>query len=905
MTNTGRTSPDGAGDPTEQPQHDAQEPEATGMDETPASEHDAAGGHAPNAEQAPGDGAVSDVTADSGAQEPPPALVDPERWLSPAAALEEDSWPIYLPAAPGSARGRQLALEQARRASRRRRRYTFYLRRSSRAREAAKSASVARAAWATAAIMLVLIAALLSTAVAAAASYYNAEVPLLRGLPRQILNKDSVRIYDDKGTLLYQINTDGSQHSISLAQVPIDVVNATTAIEDHDFWINQGIDFTSIVRALTADLQTHSIQQGGSTITQQLIKQQVLGSEVDFTRKLNEAILAVGMTESGPSGDGGYSKRQILEMYLNSIPYSPTAYGIEAAAQEYFGYKADPATGRTAAQQLDLAQASMLAGIPQNPNLNDPLLHPQHAHDRQKQVLDAMVQYGYITPAQESAALAESSKPNFFHPITSEQNLAPHFVYYVRSLLEQMITTGQLHNLARSGLNVYTTLDMDLQNHAQQAMKDHLYGNDQTGYCCDLIRNANVTNSAEILVEQKTGAIKVYLGSIDYYSTKIDGKFDVVSQGYRGPGSSFKPFVYATAFEKGWFPAYTLLDQPTAFYDAGSGTQYKPLDFDATHVAGRVTLRTAIDWSLNIPAVKVMQFAGIDAVKQQVERMGITTTEGTWGLSSVLGAIQVTPFEMAQAYSVFANYGQYIPLHAIDRITDSSGNVLYTYVPPRPVQVMDPRIAFLITSILSDNASRAGDFGACSPLYLAPYFGTTHPHYGPSETSARGTGECGSIFAHGGFSPNAWPTAAKTGTGQDFKDDWTVGYTMDYTAAVWVGNNNNTPMVDIDGVTGAAPIWYQSMLYAEASTGKAKTPFPVPAGVHKANYCSQGVCTTDWFLDGPPPPPNLGEANSPFPCVTLLPQGGWDNSSTCQVALETKPGQNIGAPKNNQYAGIP
>jgi membrane peptidoglycan carboxypeptidase len=841
----------------------------------------------------------------------PVTPVDRERWLSLPGGLDGlddliggEGWAGRAPVVRlPQARSRLVA--ETRRANRRRRRYSFFVRRSSRARQAARSATIARAAWATALVMLLTIVAVVSTAVGAAASYYHSEQALLRGLPNQILSQDSLRIYDSKGVLLYEVRDYGAQRSISLAQVPVSVVNATVAIEDHDFWVNQGVDFTSILRALSADLKSGQITQGGSTITQQLIKQQVLKNpKTTFTRKLEEAILAFGMTTEGTSGYSGFSKRQILEMYLNSIGYSPTAYGIEAAAQEYFGYTADPATGMTAAQHLDLAQASMLAGIPQNPNANDPLAHFAQARDRQKQVLQAMVDYGYIPTDQANAAYREASQPNFFHPTTSDSNLAPHFVAYVRSLLEAMINTGQLGGLSRSGLNVYTTLDLDLQNHAQQAMREHLYGDDPTGYCCALIRNSNVTNAAEIMADQHTGAIKVYLGSIDYYSSRIDGKYDVVSGNGRPPGSSFKPYVYATAFEKGWFPAITVNDVPSTFWDTGSGNVYRPLDFTSDEARGRVTLRTAIDWSLNIPAVKVMQFAGVDDVKAQAERMGITSAKGTWGLSSVLGALSVNPYEMAQAYTVFANYGQYIPLHAIDRITDSAGNVLFNYIVPRPVQVLDPRIAFQITSILTDNASREGDFGGCSPLYLAPYFGTSHPHY--QAHAAYGTAECSYMQSHNFLSPNAWPVAAKTGTGQDFKDDWTMGYTMDYTTAVWVGNNNDTPMSKIDGVTGAAPIWYQSMIYAEASTSKVRTPFPVPAGVSQQRYCSQGVCTTDWFLNGALPPQNLGEHGDGIPCVTLLPQGGWDYSSGgCDVALIPGRHQNIGAPKTVQYVGAP
>jgi len=835
----------------------------------------------PSASEPLGDGATQPWYPDEADTELLPPIFD------------TDDWPeVSSPSRPLIARHQDLPLR--RHWSRRRRRYTTFVKRTSRARQAAKSATIARAAWASTIILLASIVSVLTASVGAAAAYYQSESSQILGLQRTIAAKDSVRIYDDKGILLYQFNQNGAQHSISLAQMPVALVNATVAIEDKDFWTNQGVDFFSIVRAAQEDLQNQTIQQGGSTITQQLIKGQLLGGNVQFTRKLNEAILAVGMTTQGV-----YSKRQILEMYLNSIPYSPTAYGVDAAAQEYFGYTDDPATGMTAAQHLDLAQAAMLAGVPQNPNVNDPLLNPTRARARMVAVLNAMTTNGYITRAQAEQAYEESNKPNFFHPVRTEQNKAPHFVYYVLQQLAQMIDTGQLHNLSRSGLNVYTTLDLDMQNHAQQAMFDHLYGDDQTGYCCGLIRNSNLTNAAEIIADHHTGAIKVYLGSVDYYSTKIDGKFDVVSQGYRGPGSSFKPFVYATAFEKGWFPALTIGDIPTQFWDEGEGKAYKPLDFDLNHMNGEVTLRTALDWSLNVPAVKVMQYAGVDNVRRQVQRMGITTWKqgDTWGLSSALGSLDVTPFEMAQAYTVFANYGLFIPLRGIDRITDSAGNELFTYHVPTPVQVMDPRVAFLMTSILTDNASRAGDFGACNPLYLAQYHGAGQYHFGTGgDQAAAATPTCASMYANHFLSGNAWPTAGKTGTGQDFTDDWTMGYTMDYTAAVWAGNNNHTSMVNIDGVTGAAPIFYESMLYAEESQNLPKRPFPVPAGVHQAHYCSNGVCTTDWFLDGPTPRNELGENGASIPCVQVLATGGWAYGPPCQIGMESKTAKNNGAP---------
>ena len=746
------------------------------------------------------------------------------------------------------------------RTRRRRRRFVHYVMRSSRARQAERTRSIARATWAATIITALLIMTVVTSSVSAAASYYQSEAGLLGSLNRKIAAQDSVRIYDDRGILLYQFNDDGAQHSIPLAHIPVVVINATVATEDKDFWINQGVDFQAIARAAYTDLALGHLQEGGSTITQQLIKQNALNSDPTFTRKIKEAILALGLTEQGV-----FTKREILEMYLNSIPYGPTSYGIDAAATTYFGYTDDAATGETAAQHLDLAQASLLAGLPQSPSYNDPLSGPagfQHARERQQIVLRNMVAQGYITQAQADAAWREAGQKNFLHPQVDQPNLAPHFVYYVRDLLDQLVSTGQLHGISRSGLNIYTTLDLNLQDHVQQYMLDHLCGtdlNDYPGSPNRYIRDDNVTNSAAVMVDHHDGAIKVLLGSIDYSGTKtchpIDGKFDVATQGYRGPGSSFKPLAYSTAFEMGWFPAFTIANEPTVFWDAGAGVPYKPLNADNHHLTPNMTLRNALQLSQNIPAVKVMEYAGIANVEANVERMGIRDTKGTWGLSSVLGTLNVHLIDLVQAYTVFANYGQFIPLHAIDTITDSSGDVLFQYHTPQPVQVLSPQVAFLITSILSDNQARAPEFGTCSVLYLDP-----------------DTGDC--YYWHGN-SPHAWPAAAKTGTGQDLTDDWAMGYTMDYTMGVWAGNNDYSNMQWVDGVTGAAPIWYHSMLYAEQNL--PKRPFPVPSGVHLATYTSNGVTTTDWFIDGPTPPPNIGNTG-PTPCIVYHdnPNDPWD-----------------------------
>lgn len=794
------------------------------------------------------------------------AAADSHSTQSPNDSLGDTGWaeaasfPIFD--APRSRLADAKVREANLRARRRRRRYAHYVVRSSRARQAARSRSLVRAAWATTIVLSLMIITIITSTVSAAAAYYQSESPLLNALNRKVAAQDSVRIYDSRGILLYQFNDYGAQHSISLAYIPVTVVNATIAIEDRDFWTNDGIDFQAIARAAFANATSGHVEEGASTITQQLIKQQVLSSDPTLDRKIKEAILALGMTSQGV-----FTKRQVLEMYLNSIPYGPTTYGIDAAATTYFGYTDDDRTGVMAAQHLDLAQASILAGIPQSPSVNNPLDVPDgfaHARVRQKVVLRDMVAQGYITQAQADAAWYEAGQKHFFHPQVEQRSLAPHFTDYIRGLLDQMVTTGQLHGISRSGLNVYTTLDLDLQNHVQQAELDHLCGydlNDYPGSPNRYIRDDNLTNAAAVIADHHTGAIRVLLGSVDYYGDKschkIDGKFDAATLGYRGPGSSFKPIVYATAFEKGWFPAFTIGNEPSVFWDAGAGTVYKPLNADNHHLSPNLTLRNALQLSQNIPAVKTMQFAGVDDVRQNAMRWGIHSwRDGSiWGLSSALGTLEVHLIDMVQVYTVFANYGQYIPLNAIDHITDSSGDLLFQYHVPQPVQVLSPQIAFLITSILSDNLARAPEFGHCSVLYLDP-----------------STDDC---YYHNGNSPNVWPAAAKTGTGQDLKDDWTMGYTMDYTMGVWAGNNNDTSMQWVDGVTGAAPIWNRSLLYAERNL--PKTPFPVPSGVHRATYTSNGVTSTDWFIDGMTPPPNIGNT-TPAPCIVYHDNGpiAWD-----------------------------
>ena len=792
------------------------------------------------------------------------------------------------------------ALADLKRLRHRRKRYTLYVLRTHRRRDQQRSKSRARAVWMTFAIIFGIIVALSATVVQSAVSFYDQQRSVLDSIQNSVIDSDSVRIYDIHNTLLYQLNDFGVKHSICYAQMPTAVQEATVAIEDKDYWHNSGVDYQRILSAALTNYQSGKTQQGASTITQQLIKNTVTGSQTTLDRKIKEAILAFGITETGQ-----YSKTQIMAMYLNTISYGPTIIGLDAAAHAYFGYNDDqnvsrdcsqtPYIGHVAAEKLTLGQASFLAGIPENPNLNNPLTPAgfQNALSRQRKVLDDMVAQKYINQADADAAWKESHSISFLNLAPQIENLAPHFVEYVKDELSQMIDSGQI-SLSRTGLSVYTTLDLSLQNRVQDEMKKHLFGQEVDEYGT-LLKNDNVSNSAAILIQQNTGDIRVLLGSYDYNATQapngkvIDGKFNVATQGYRQPGSTMKPLLYTMAFEKGWFPAQTINDAPTIFPDIGTGGVYKPLDAERGKFENVLTIREALQHSLDIPAVKALQFVGLDYYKQGLTRFGITDYQGSVGLASSLGALDIHPIDMVHAFSVLANYGRSVPLNAIDHINDAQGNTIYNYVAPKGTQVVDPRVAFLTTSIITDDKTREADFGKCSPLRV--YSGTYAQCYSGNP----------------GFDLNI---GAKTGTTDNLTNDWAMGYTTQYTGGVWVGNNNeNDGMYHISGITGAAPIWNQMMLMAhgcantassptswrggsgDATGCQAPAPFPVPQGVVRATYSSNGKTTQDWFLaENVPSTQGVGNGGATGLCIKINDStGDWNYCTGPQVAGTATP----------------
>ena len=622
-----------------------------------------------------------------------------------------------------------------------------------------------------------------------------------------ILPGDSLKMYDAHGTMIYQMLDQGLQTTVPLSQISPNLAHAEIAIEDQYFWTNPGYDITGIVRAALADLTNGRIVSGGSTITQQLIKNTVVGNRDTVMRKLQEIILAPSVTRI-------YSKQQILSMYLNTIYYGEQAYGANAAAFVYYNLKDTPT--KTAASQLDIAQSAMLAGIPSNPSAYDPYLHPKAALNRMKDVLNQMYLQGYITSLQEREAINEAEGRHFLHHGIIRNHLAPHFVNYA---LNELATTLHVKrtDLARLGLVVSTTLDLQLQNKTLKIAQRHI---------AELARAHHMSDAAAVLINYHNGAIRVLLGNIDPNNPSY-GDFDVASQGYRQPGSSFKPFIYATAFAKGLSPGMPVLDGPLTIQMCCGLPSYTPHNYDQGY-HGLLPIRNALQNSFNIPAVKVLLRVGVDNALHTAQKMGITSYVGTPNYTMVLGTLGIHLLDETAAFGVFANGGVRIPPHAIDTVMNTQGRLIYHFA-SNGLRIISKQVAYMMTNVLSDNNARTFEFGKCSALFL--YSNTSSQCYGGDPGLTR-------------------PAAVKTGTSQDFRDNWTVGYTSDYVMGVWAGNNDNSPMVNITGVDGAAPIWHDSLLLAEQ--GQPVIGFQNPGGLVKRTVSYPGITTTDYYIEGVP-----------------------------------------------------
>lgn len=659
---------------------------------------------------------------------------------------------------------------------------------------------------------------------------------------RDLMPLDNLKMYDRKGTMIGQLTDQGMHTTVAYNDVTQDLINATVAIEDKNFWTNPGVDIPRIIQAALDDIRSGRVVEGGSTISQQLIKNLVVGKETTIERKLAEAMLT-------PELNRRYTKRDIMEMYLNSIYYGEQAYGIDAAATAYFGLEDKP--GRPAARQLSLAQSAMLAGLPQYPYGYDPFQHPHAAFTRFQTVLDAMVSQGYITKVQMMDAVREAQRPHFFKR-PNLVNRAPHFFNFALSELEQEFHLKR-SQLSRSDMKVYTTLDLGLQDKIQKIAQEHI---------AELRDTHHVTNSAEVLIDYHTGAIISLLGSIDYNDKSIDGQFDVATQGYRQPGSSFKPYVYVAAFEQGASPAQAINDAPLTIKLPGENPPtFSPTNYD-NQFHGHMTLRCALQNSLNVPAVKVLQHVGIDNAMNMAHSMGITSYRGYAGYSLVLGGIGVRLIDHTSAYGTFANGGIHVPYYGIEKVVFSRTNQTVKHQRDPGTQVISPQLAYMMTSVLSDNQSRIPEFLDCNVLQL----------YSNSQTDCW-YGNRGTIR----------PAAAKTGTTNDFRDNWTVGYTTDYVMGVWAGNDDNSIMYNVSGVQGAAPIWHDSMLVAEQ--GHPIRDFVNPGGLERQTVTyADGVKTTDWFMPGTvptsvEPTPAPGNRMIPWFEVTPTPESSHGHNS--------------------------
>lgn len=656
-----------------------------------------------------------------------------------------------------------------------------------------------------------------------------AGLPSVDDLRQYASQFETTRIYDRNGNLIYEIlDPDAGRRTYTaLEDVSPYLIAATIATEDKDFYTNPGFDPWGIIRAFWQNYTSGEVVSGASTITQQLARTLLLSpeerSQITTQRKAREIVLAAEITRK-------YSKDEILELYLNEIYYGNLAYGIEAAAETYFN---------TSAGQLDLAQASFLAGLPQSPAVYDIFTNRDAALSRHVDVLNLMYQ---LSTERSCIPVNQINVPicvTLNEAVTAAQDIEvfafeqrlvnmpyPHWVNYIRAELESQFDPQTIY---RSGFKVYTTLDPDFQDYAQASLKDQVDA---------LVDNA-ASDGALVAIRPSSGEILAMIGSADFYNEEISGQVNM-AVAPRQPGSSIKPLTYTAAFEKGWTPSTLIWDVPSEFPPSGDPDDtrdpYEPVNYDSKF-HGPVLARTALGSSYNVPAVKTLNFVGIyddpdtpeeDGLIAFARRMGITTlTRDDYGLSLTLGGGDVSLLELTGAYAIFANAGRQAGPYAIERIEDHSGEIVYQHESEQTEQVILDDHAYLISDILSDNAARTPAFGANSVLKLP------------------------------------FTAAVKTGTTNDFRDNWTLGYTPDIAIGVWIGNADYTPMQNISGVTGAAPLWSDVMQWAiDHYMGGEPSEFVRPDSVEDYVICSvsgtepSDSCSnqaTEIFAEGQPP----------------------------------------------------
>ena len=599
----------------------------------------------------------------------------------------------------------------------------------------------------------------------------------------------TTHILDRNGNLLYKIYKDRNRTYVPLAFIPQNVIAATLSAEDAEFYSHTGFSLKGMLRALGVYFADGKVT-GGSTITQQLVKNTLLTPEKTLKRKLLEALITIKV-------EVAFSKDQILEMYLNETPYGGPIYGLQEASQTYFGKNI---------WDLDLAEAAFLAGLPKSPSRYSPFgTTPEEGLARQRDVLHLMNINGYISDNDE--VVTASEKLTFKKEGVDIK--APHFVMYVKQYLEETYGAGFVY---RGGLNVYTTLDLNLQKITESAV----------AYEISRLKNLRVGNGAALVISPKTGEILAMVGSVNYFDQKIKGQVNVLTS-LRQPGSSIKPLTYSLALAKNLTPLTIINDAPITFK---SGNQtYTPKNYDGKFV-GHLTARNALAQSRNIPAVKTLNDVGVKNLVNLGQMMGLSSWKepSAYGLSLTLGGGDVKLLELAYAYATFANQGQLPTTNFIAKITNTKGETVYKnecllsngknngdsllpdFFKPRAQcqkPILDPRIAFLITNILSDNQARTPAFGANSALKI-----NGHPE-----------------------------VAVKTGTSNHLRDNVTLGYSPNYLVATWVGNTDNSPMSAVaSGITGASPIW-NSIMTSLLETS-LPTTWEMPQGIVTSKVCS-------------------------------------------------------------------
>jgi len=590
--------------------------------------------------------------------------------------------------------------------------------------------------------------------------------------PKKLSSTDypqSSEIFDRNGKLLYEIYTDKRRVPVKLSEIPENLKNATLAIEDANFYKHGGFDIKGLLRGLYRTLVERRLQ-GGSTLTQQLVKNALLTPERTVSRKIKEAILTVA-TEIM------YSKDEILEMYFNQTPYGGTLWGVQAAAKGIFNKDV---------KYLDLAESALLAGLPASPTKYSPFSYPEAAKKRQIMVLDRMLELKLIS--QDEYNKAKEEQLNFYINRTGIE--APHFVFYVKELLAEKYG---IQKLTEGGLKVTTSLDLDIQKIAEATVSAEI----------DKLEKYKVSNGAAMITDPKTGQILAMVGSIDYFSNKIDGKYNVTTA-LRQPGSSIKPLNYAVGIETGKITAATVMDDSPTCFGQINQKNYCPTNYGGAY-HGLQTVRMSLANSFNIAAVKVLKLNGLETFVASASAMGLNTFKNAsdYGLSLTLGGGEVTMADMMVAYGVLANMGTRQDLNPILKVEDKDGKILEEYKYEAGTRVMSRETGFIIQQILSDDGARSLVFGRGSKLNIKG-----HPE-----------------------------VAVKTGTTNDMRDNWTIGYTQDYIVATWVGNNDNSKMGGlVSGTTGAAPIW--NAIMSQLLTDKEIKQPTRPAGIIGMNVCN-------------------------------------------------------------------